>query len=178
MTIVVFIELEPSSSEANYYFPLDCKPTTDEVMESAASLAWDARFARDSDIRHATLKSGGKMRDLTARVYVQVGTATPDGKADFGDKPKWGYFSYRDDAEVQVRAQLHVSERMFAKLVELATHGTVPTLFVSVADDEGIETLLPDGYLGEWDNVNVPNLEIIWCEFTVALPRNTSERPQ
>lgn len=166
---MVLITLSPRGA-LTYYFPLNGDPPSSELPESKPSLAWDAEFPRDSEVRFASLVSGGKMREMTGRVFVTIGTATPDGKEKFDEKASWGYFSYRVDPEDRFLVQLHVSAKMFERLVGFARNGCVPSLDLSVTDDEGIETAPPDGYLAEWDNVKVPNLEIMWCTFTVALP--------
>lgn len=153
-----------------HYFPLHGDPPPNELLDSKPSLAWDAEFPRDSEVRFASLVSGGKMREMTGRVFVTIGTATPDGKEKFDEEPIWGYFSYCADPEDRFRVQLYVSKQMFAKLADLVRDRCVPTLDLFVTDHDGIETALPDGCLAEWDNVKVPNLEIKWCTFAVALP--------
>lgn len=113
---MLLITLKPCGA-VTYYFPLDGDPPPNELLESKPSLAWDAEFPRDSEVRFASLVSGGKMREMTGRVFVTIGAATPDGKADFGEKPSWGFFSYRADPEDRFGVQLHISEQMFEKVV-------------------------------------------------------------
>lgn len=40
---------------------------------------------------------------------------------------------------------------------------------IFLSEQRGIKTSAPDGRLDEWNNVEVPNLEIEWCEFTATL---------
>jgi hypothetical protein len=158
-----------------YFFPLDGEPPANELLATTPTLAWDAEIPRGTEVEFASLTSGGKLRDMTGRVFVTIGRATPVGMTDFNGAPRWGYFSYRANPEARFRVQLHVSQPMFQKLLGLASNNSVPTLDLSVNDSAGIEIAPPEGYLAAWDNVEVPDLEIKWCAFIAAFPSSNQD---
>ena len=171
---MTYITFAPDARDATYRFELDAEAPR-SVLPGGTSLGWKVTVSEISSyparMVSAQLKSGGLVRDLTGFVSISAGTATPDGQAIYDGSPRWGYLSYRTSPEERFIVGLHVSERLFERLLELAKAGTIPTVIIQLSGEKGIETSQPDGRLHEWDNVSTPHVEILWCEFEVALPR-------
>jgi hypothetical protein len=105
------------------------------------------------------------VRDLFGSVSIYIGTATADGKENYGEgESRWGYVSHREGQE-KLSVTIHVSAAMFQRLVSLAERGRLPALDIDVTSTSALRTSSADGRLDAWDWNEAPHLEIAWCEF-------------
>jgi hypothetical protein len=142
------------------------------------------------------LATGGTLEKLPGRVWFSIGTATPEGRAVYGEgtPPKWGALAYHKADEnpdhhpplpEAYALSVHVSRSMYETLRALVAVRTLPTISVDVgsnwtrsfnpddpepSDKDAIRHgWEPDGSGLDWDNQKFPHLEIKWCEFRVEV---------
>jgi hypothetical protein len=183
------IKFEPTAPSAQITFPLDGEPPK-RARSGYRRVSWSVRVGNRSSARNEIrLATGGKLNDIKGVVGVCVGTATPDGKIDYGDDlpARWGglhYYAYfKSDFEAYPEnylIELGVSAALFDRLVHFAELGRPPIIGLELGDGFvfgktgaaikkapikfGWE---PDGSALEWDNKESPNVEITWCSFEV-----------
>lgn len=172
------ITLASDSTPAQYRFPLD-RETPPDVLAFEPSLTWQATVSDISGVparfAHTTLSSGVKLAEMPARVSFSIGTASSTGRALYGDEAVWGHLLLTE-ADSVLMLGMHVSERIFSRLVRLAEFGVLPAVTAELRDSPDLHTSIVDGRLDAWRSDSSPHLVVEWCGFTADLPQNGSRR--
>lgn len=179
------ITFEPRPGHVSYGLALGDEPPEWAQLGAGCGLGWPIAVAREDKIR---LTTGGTLSDIPGRAFVRVGTATPVGKARFGNGAKiaWGHLRHQEHAvyddmvvDESFWVALYVSQPLFERLLDLARQGKLPSMSLEVCQGppgesaSDVEPLKygwePDGSGVDWDNKQHRLVEIDWCEFTYPL---------
>ena len=179
------VTFEPVRPQARMNFQVDGTAPPEVLAVGADGIAWDIR--PEEMVR---LSSGGKLKDIGGSVYLRVGDATPDGKETIRSGVRWGGLYYREakyEFGERYTVDLHVSRRIFDRVLRLVEMGRPPCIDLELGDEdkltlEGADAKTgikygydPEGRDLDWDNKAHPTLEIVWCKFVGQLGTRVPE---
>jgi hypothetical protein len=161
---MVTIDFTPLNSFATLTLPLedvDSQPKNG----STARIAWEITVASVGKIR---LSTGGTLNEMTGRVFVAIGDASPLGKTrrDDGEGATWGALYY---FERDFNLRLYVSRKLFERLLHLAEIARIPSIEITFDIDEPGIKYRDVAYFADWDNVAHNQLNVAFCKLQTEL---------